>query len=513
VSVSVERIGIATLVSAAVAPPLAVALVSIGQRAAGASQTPVVTWLSALALVVVLSGAAVFGRGPLLNAARRLDPSWDGALRRRPRLAPAWTLLALVSVVQLGRLAVFMADASQRWASTYPPVDEGVTHMCMSAYVHAADLSRRVDNVYSELFYPAFGSGALGHTTSMDSPVANLSAWLEDPFEYPPPFLLLPRLGLLLTNDFLVLRTASFALKFVVLVIALYAVASALSLERRRLALLLMPALASSLPIMFDLQFGQFHLVTIVLAIGGMLAFRREHAALGGLLLGAAIACKIFPGILLVYLVVRREWRALAATIGGVLVLCVLSVVVLGAKPWHAFITYQLPRIASGEAFSFFLKSDLTVASNWSIYGIPIKLKRLGVPGMTLGVARLLAWLYMVPLVAMTVVAARRAQRLEIEPLVWLAALALASLRSPLAPNVYVGAPALWLLTLLASDIGGRARIIALFVVTFVAIGGLPPLPSAEGTILLWMTGQIAMLAVGFWTLNARRPAAATGLG
>jgi hypothetical protein len=495
---------IVALALVTVAPPLVVSLIALAQRAAGRGPTPGLVWLASIVAAVGLGLATLAGRGPLVAFAARLDPAWDGTWHARRGVAFAWILLALVGAAQVGRLSLFMADPALRGASTYPPVDEGVTHMCMSAYVHAGDLSRRGDpNLYDEHHYPAFLGGTLGHAAPMTSPVANLAEWLEDPFEYPPPFLLLPRLGLALSNDFLVLRTGWFALKLAVLFAALLVVGRALAAERRRFALLLAPALLASLPIMFDLQFGQAHLIAILAAMGGMLAFARGRRALGGALLGASVAAKVFPGILLVYLLLRRDFRAVAWTIGAVGVYALAGLLVLGPAPFATFYDYQLPRIASGEAFSFFMRSDLTIAANWGVFGIPIKLGRLGVPGMTTGVARAVTWVYTFFVLGATVVAARRRRAAERgdaeEPLVWLALLILGSLRSPLAPNVYVGAPALWLLALLAPEVRRRPLAIALYVVSFIAIGGLPPMPSPEATIVVWMSGQLAMLALGFW--------------
>src|SRR5207244_3914575 len=126
--------------------------------------------------------------------------------------------------------------------------------------------------------------------------------------------------------------------------------------------------------------------------------------------------------------------------------------------------------------------SDLTIASNWGVYGIPIKLGKLGVPGMTTRAAALASWLYTVPLLGAVVVGARRERPAEEQPLVWLAALVLASLRSPLAPNVYVGAPALWLLALIAIEARQSARRIACLAGAWIAVGGLPPLPTPRAT-------------------------------
>jgi hypothetical protein len=114
-----------------------------------------------------------------------------------------------------------------------------------------------------------------------------------------------------------------------------------------------------------------------------------------------------------------------------------------------------------------------------------------------------LMWMYTALLVGATVVAARRRQ-LTSGPVVWLALLTLGSLRSPDAPNVYVSASGLWLLTLLAVETRGRAGAVGLLVVGWVCIGVQPPLPDPKATIALWMSGQVTMLVLGFWAMLRR---------
>jgi hypothetical protein len=407
-----------------------------------------------------------------------------------------------VAAVQVARLSCFMADPALRWGSAYPPEEFGVRHMCLSAYVHAADLTRRgVANVYAEEHYPAYGAGEAEGTLRLSSGVANLAPYIRDAFEYPPPFLLLPRAALVLTNDFLTIRTGWFMLQAALFLAFALTLASRIGGPQGMLAGLLLPGLLSSFPFMFNFQFGQFHLAAVLLAVGGMLAFQMGRNRLGGALLAGAMVTKLFPGVLLVYLALRRRSRPILWTLAFAAAYTLAGLLVLGPAPYRAFFEYHLPRVASGEAFSFFLNSDLTVATNASVYSIPFKLQRLGVPGMSAPLATALTWLYTALLVGAIVFAARRHRHSGLEPAVWLGILTLGSLRSPDAPNVYVGTSALWLLTLLAVETRGRGGAVAWFAAAWVCISVQPPLPDPKATIALWMSGQIAMLLLGFWVL------------
>jgi hypothetical protein len=64
------------------------------------------------------------------------------------------------------------------------------------------------------------------------------------------------------------------------------------------------------------LQANQLTLWTLLLCVRGLTLVGRRRDLLGGLVLGLAAVIKIMPGILILYLLLRRRWRAL----GGVLV-------------------------------------------------------------------------------------------------------------------------------------------------------------------------------------------------
>jgi alpha-1,2-mannosyltransferase len=502
-----ERIIIATVAAAALAVPTLVALASVAAPAGLHQGAALALGAAAVAIVgAALAGvhAAAGGRTPVMWLAALLPAALDGTWRRRRGLALLWATSALLALVQITRLAAFMTDPGLRWGAAFPPVEEGVRHICMSAYVHAADLTRQGDpNIYAERHYPAFDPATVGHARTQISPVRNLGPFIEDAFEYPPPFLLLPRLALLLSNDFLTIRTTWFAVQSVGFMLFAAVLAAAIGGRRGLVAGLLLPALWLALPLPFNFQFGQFHLAAITLAVGGMLAFSRDRAPLGGALLGAAIVSKIFPGLLLVYLAAGRRWRPLAWTAIMGAGYSGLALLVLGPAPFVAFVRYQLPRVASGAAFSFFRRTDLTLASNWGVYGIPFKLERLGLTGLrpeTTG--PLLAWLFTLALLAVAVIAGRRRLPPAQQPLVWLGLLILGSLRSPLAPNVYTAAPALWLLTLIAGELSGaRALTVVGFVLGWLMMGSVPPMPTPGGTIAVWMVGQVIMLSLGFWSV------------
>src|SRR5262249_49565951 len=122
-----------------------------------------------------LAAALAFAATPWIAPA--LPAALDGAWHRNRTVAILWVLLALLSIVQMGRLSAFMADSSREWGATVPePLS--AHHACLSAYVYAADLDRRgVANLYDASWYPMFDPP--GPTCRLvTTGVRGLSAWI-----------------------------------------------------------------------------------------------------------------------------------------------------------------------------------------------------------------------------------------------------------------------------------------------------------------------------------------------
>lgn len=512
----IERLLLAGAVAAGCLIVLIVGAVAIVARNTGVSTTssPIYALLGALIVATILIVAGTQGKGPLPAMAGRLPRQLDGALRRRPIVGWMSFTLTAVALIQIARLSCFMADPALRWGSAYPPVEFGVSHMCISAYVQAGDLSRRHDpNVYAEEHYPAYSSEQSTNAPPPTTSVKNLGPYLRDAYEYPPPFLLLPRAALVLTNDFLMIRTGWFMLQLPLFCALALALAGFVGGSRGMLAGLLVPAMLASFPFLFNFQFGQFHLAAIMLAVAGMLLFSRGRNVLGGALLAGALVTKVFPGLLLVYLAVRRQGRPILWTMIFAAIYVVIGFFVVGPEPYRAFFEYHLPRLASGEAFRFNLFNDLTLATNASIFAIPFKLQRLGVPGMSVQTAIVLTWFYTAALFVVAIVAARTHRLPSLEPLIWLGLLTLGSLRSPDAPNVYIGTSALWALTFLAVETRGHVTHVGLFAAVWMIVNVIPPPRDPEATIILWMFCQLVLVLVGFFLVLHRPGAAALNTG
>jgi alpha-1,2-mannosyltransferase len=300
-----------------------------------------------------------------------------------------------------------------------------------------------------------------------------------DMFEYPPPFLLLPRALTGVVPEFLRLRMVWFALEGGVLLLAFLVVARMLGREAGARAFLLSPLIWAALPTATTLQFGNAQPLIVALALVAMVLFERRHHAIGGLLLAFVTLSKLFPGVLIAYLLARRQWRPLAWTLAFGIVLVLATVHVIGAQSFAAF-REHLPRLLSGESFPG-LRRPAGIAINDSLPGLVFKLNVLGVPGLSFPAARVVGWMATFLAVGVAIAIGRRSLQDREKPVAWLAILLVATLRSPFLPQDYAVFPPLWLLTLMAAGgvtatgVGPGPRALVGFVLAWLGLNILVP--------------------------------------
>ena len=376
-------------------------------------------------------------------------------LWKRPVVELDWTtcsraltvlscVAAVVALTLLSRLTVFMVDPSKASYSTVPSSDWEVRHSCLTAYFVAADVARRSPNIYASSLYTAPGDDP-----SRPRKPLKMDGFNVDAYEYPPPFLLLPRVVSAVAPGFLRMRPLWFAICGGVMLVALLVVARRLGHAAGTRALLLTPFVWAAFATVSTMQKGNAQLLVIPASMVAMVLLERRRVVAGGALLAFMTVSKLYPGLLLVYLLVRGEWRALLWTSVFAALFIALTVIDIG---WQPFIAFQahFSGLLSGEAFPAF-RNPSAAAINHSIPGIVFKLKLFGVPGMDFGAARIVGTVYMLIALAATVMLGRRSVREGEQPLVWLTVLILATLRSPFLPQTYAPFPALWLLTLLVA--------------------------------------------------------------
>lgn len=445
---------------------------------------------------------------------RRLPESIDGALRRRRRAAPLWAAVALLAVGQIGHLATWMTDpqSTRFLLATDHPFWAG--HECLPAYLYGDELAARGEsNLYDGAHYPGLNPDAAPSTEMFGMRP-------EDPYQYPPQFLLLPRLARTLTHDYGTVRVVWFALQ-VTLLAGVYLWLALWSGGRAgRLAAWLLPLALSAFPMLYALQYGQFHVAAVALSVAALLAIETRRRALGGALLAIAISAKLFPALLLLPLAVRRRWRELGWTAAFGALLALLGLAVLGTAPYAAFFASHLPRLADGTAFAFDAAwpelRELVLADNQGFAGLLAKLSALGVPGLEGTARRIATLLYLASLAAAALHFGRREAALARPERAagWLGLVGLGSLASSGAWGDYVPLTAIWLLALLADRLRDGARVAvplaACWLFQYTLLGTTPIGSWAPMALLVPLSAvaSLSLFALFGWATVARASAA-----
>ena len=502
----------AALALAAVAPPLLAGAVAVARGVA----RPLVAWLLALAAAAALlaAGASLLTAvlAALLAGWHAAGIAWLAARVPVPRgrvTAGLWALVAVLAAVQVGRMSVFLADPTAVWGTMAPGDPFMTRHSCLSSYVHGVELARRGDrNIYDD----RYGSDEDANPGEL-APILDTGPLAMDTYEYPPQFLLLPGLLTVLTGDFLAIRALWFLLTAAVIAWVGVALARWLGGDAERRARLLVLVVAVSPPLLVTAYFGNFQLMAMALSALAMVWIADGRTRRGAALLGFMISAKIFPGVLGIWLLATRRHAAAAWTAGFAALYVLLTLACFGARPFEDFFAHHLPRLASGETFAF-LTTPRASMSNLGVFGIPFKLRVVGLPlseAEAWTLARQLTWGYTLVLAALAAYTGWRARRPDSPDDrariagAWFGLLALAALRSPFAPpEAYI--PLVWALALRAAA-SPRRRDVAVVVALWLTVCVVIPVPTPAAAILaLGLQAVAYATAIALCLAATRRP-------
>lgn len=511
-SISWSRL-LALIVGGAItAPCVAVSLTALGAPASAAHIT---------AAFLAIGGAALaYAKAPTAVAELHKDQYLLFAL---------WLVLAAGAVYRISSLALFIDDASRTehaYQRQFRELDDPeltkpfyLTHNCSTCYLVAAHLAGTgAENLYDKKYY---------RDAKVRTPVHDEigETFNVDQYQYPPPFLLGPHLALLTGLHFFQIRALWYAFSVMLFVLTSGIVTVWICGWKFSPLWLIWPAMLITPSVIATLQIGNAHAFMILIAVLAMICFEKRWNLLGGGLLAYATLSKFFPGLLVAYLLFRRKWGAFAWTVAAGIALCMVTFLAFGVIPFKAFLSHQLPALASGDAFWFAFTIPQAILANSSIMGIPFKLEKLGIP-LPLeprAAAQVLTWAYTLLVLAVVVLTARRqgaidtaradseksAENRLLLARMWLALIVLAQLRSPFLPGTYGnGAILLLLALLLPLDRVRPVRLvsIAVGVVAFAVVLPLPvgPVSSAFdyafGTVATLFAAGLAV------TVALRRP-------
>ncbi len=394
--------------------------------------------LMAIPLAILIALLGIF----LLT--KRLPTELIGIRMRKPWLSILWLLIAIVSVLQIARLSVFMIDPTQTQHSLFPGDKWMIEHCCLTAYNESARfVSEGENNIYKKELY--FGEEFKTNKEFR----RKLDGFNVDPYHYPPPFLLLPIMArAVVGGNFLDLRMLWFAIGVLSLLFAIGFITYRLEPEGRLRMIGMAPLFWCSMPVLAGLQMSNVQIIIIAISIISMAAFT-FNKPVGGILLAMSSVAKIFPGILVVYLLAQKKFREVGWVVGFAVVLSIIAFIVVGQNAFQAFINYELPQLSSGEAFSGPFSRAFAVSRNMAPFGLPLKLGWLGLPGMTLEIGRIVSSIHLLMVLILAIWSGRQKPRSNTEMIsVWISLISLGSLVSPFAPANYVLVPVVLLVCL-----------------------------------------------------------------
>ncbi len=108
-------------------------------------------------------------------------------------------------------------------------------------------------------------------------------------------------------------------------------------------------AIFLSFPLYRNLLYGQFYIFLLFLILAACLSYLRGYRSLAGALVAIAGICKIFPLLLFLFFLRRRDWGALAS---GVITACLatgLSLAIFGLNAHRVWLFEILPWVMHGE--------------------------------------------------------------------------------------------------------------------------------------------------------------------
>ena len=102
-------------------------------------------------------------------------------------------------------------------------------------------------------------------------------------------------------------------------------------------------------PLRNNFLFGQMHILVLFLLTFGAWLYFRNFPFLAGISLAAAAALKIYPGLFLIYFAWKKQWRAAAGVLIGVITSIAGSLYFFGRDACRLYAVQELPAGLRGE--------------------------------------------------------------------------------------------------------------------------------------------------------------------
>ena len=257
----------------------------------------IVAFTATAGLTGSIAAAALVGSGVAVAVLGRLvgDPGANAALAGvPPGIRRLFAIGAPLLVGQLLFATAFMIDPNLAHWEGRPWTPQQSNTRASRPTGSPATTSARPPTSTPRTIYSV--PQADPRTPRVPRPIGPLAI---DQYEYPPPFLVLPRLIAAVSGDFWGFRRIWFALNLAVIVAGLVIVAARFDRALGTYARWLTPFGLLAPAMVITLLMGNIQLAIIAASMLAMVLFERGRHATGGALLAYAVVSKLYPGLLL----------------------------------------------------------------------------------------------------------------------------------------------------------------------------------------------------------------------
>jgi hypothetical protein len=125
------------------------------------------------------------------------------------------------------------------------------------------------------------------------------------------------------------------------------------------------------IPLRNNIFFGQAYLLLFALLLEGYMAYKKGKPVVAAGLWGIAIVFKLFPLVILFFLLAKKQYKQVAYCVAACVVLGLISVSLNGFAAWHYYVFTIFPRANSGElndSYTYLFQSAFMLLKNLFVY-------------------------------------------------------------------------------------------------------------------------------------------------
>jgi len=125
------------------------------------------------------------------------------------------------------------------------------------------------------------------------------------------------------------------------------------------------------IPLRNNIFFGQAYLLLFALLLEGYMAYKKGKPVVAALLWGVAIVFKLFPLVILFFLLAKKQYKQVAYCVTACMLLGLISVLVNGFASWQYYLFTIFPRANSGElndSYTYLFQSAFMLLKNLFVY-------------------------------------------------------------------------------------------------------------------------------------------------